>query len=199
MNKTILNSLMTIIMLTALVACNGNSNSPLGKLPDIMADACHQQEQIEQQAKSGDSNVKESFSKALETIRAAQERIHQEGERLKGQEIPSTGGMDAYDYIKIEKVVIDDVDYHNGRNNTCVTLQFVPSQGYNSSSMPKGSSIYYVFLDKDNNKIESGKTYNNAMSIKINLGNMGNSSPEQWRGLKQIKFLTKEQYQSHSY
>ena len=188
---------LTALALFVLSACGGSSN-PLGNLPDIMADASQQFNEINEQAKHGKQPGK-AMIRGFELTNETMEKALKEGKRIKGRTIPSSGGMDTYGFLKIEKVVIDTVTYHNGYNKAYVHLHFVPTPDYDVNSIPNNSMVYYVFLDKDNKKIYSGSLKYNALTTKIDMGPSSNIEPERWRDLKEVKFITEEQYNSHSY
>lgn len=190
--------LLAAITLSVFVACNGSSNSPLGNLPDIMADASQQFNEIKEQAKQGKEPGK-AMKRGFELTNETMEKALKEGERIKGHTIPSSGGQNTYDFVKIDKVLIDTVTYHNGYNKAYVHIHFMPTPDYNSNIVPKGSKIFFVFLDKDNKKIYSGSAAYNSLLTKIDMGPSSNIKPERWRDLKEVKFITEEQYKNHSY
>lgn len=191
MKRFILPLLLAAISLTTLVACGG-SNSPLGKLPDIMADAVQQYEELKEDAKNAKDKSAKSFekmmSKDMKIRNNAAKKVEKEGKRLLGRTIPCVGGDEAYDFIKIKEAVIESVSFD--RFTAVVRIKFIPDEGNVASS--SNEHINYVFLDKDGKKILKGYTSAPYLTGTINLGRLSGVPPERWKDLKEIRFLTKD-------
>ena len=182
---------LTALALLVLAACGGSS-SPLGNLPDIIADACQQQEEFNEEAKNTTDKSAKSFekmmTKAMKIMTRTAEKVEKEGHRLQGRSIPCVGGDEAYDFIKINQAVIDTVTFDMQRLKATVHVRFIPNE--ENGDIPYGSRIYYVFLDKEGKKILKGDARTSSLFATIKLGNLGGVPPERWKDLKEIRFLT---------
>lgn len=184
-----------VVALFVLGACSG-SNGLLGKTPDIIADGIKQQEELNEQAKQADKKDAETFEKmmkkAMDIIFDLNKKLTKEASRIQGKSIPSTGGESCYDFIKIQDVVIDTVKFDATKIRANVVLRFVPSADFDQSSVPYGSKVYFAFMGKDDNVIKLDSLYTSRLTTSINLSKISSVTPEQWKELKEIRFLTKE-------
>ncbi len=182
-----------VVALFVLGACSG-SNGLLGKTPDIIADGIKQQEELNEQAKQADKKDAETFEKmmkkAMDIIFDLNKKLTKEASRIQGKSIPSTGGESCYDFIKIQDVVIDTVKFDATKIRANVVLRFVPSADFDQSSVPYGSKVYFAFMGKDDNVIKLDSLYTSRLTTSINLSKISSVTPEQWKGLKEIRFLT---------
>ena len=189
------NLLFASFALFVLGACSG-SNGLLGKTPDIIADGIKQQEELNEQAKQADKKDAETFEKmmkkAMDIIFDLNKKLTKEASRIQGKSIPSTGGESCYDFIKIQDVVIDTVKFDATKIRANVVLRFVPSADFDQSSVPYGSKVYFAFMGKDDNVIKLDSLYTSRLTTSINLSKISSVTPEQWKDLKEIRFLTKE-------
>lgn len=189
------NLLFASFALFVLCACSG-SNGLLGKTPDIIADGIKQQEELNEQAKQADKKDAETFEKmmkkAMDIIFDLNKKLTKEASRIQGKSIPSTGGESCYDFIKIQDVVIDTVKFDATKIRANVVLRFVPSADFDQSSVPYGSKVYFAFMGKDDNVIKLDSLYTSRLTTSINLSKISSVTPEQWKELKEIRFLTKE-------
>lgn len=187
------NLLFASFALFVLCACSG-SNGLLGKTPDIIADGIKQQEELNEQAKQADKKDAETFEKmmkkAMDIIFDLNKKLTKEASRIQGKSIPSTGGESCYDFIKIQDVVIDTVKFDATKIRANVVLRFVPSADFDQSSVPYGSKVYFAFMGKDDNVIKLDSLYTSRLSTSINLSKISSVTPEQWKELKEIRFLT---------
>jgi len=184
-----------VVALFVLGACSG-SNGLLGKTPDIIADGIKQQEELNEQAKQADKKDAETFEKmmkkAMDIIFDLNKKLTKEASRIQRKSIPSTGGESCYDFIKIQDVVIDTVKFDATKIRANVVLRFVPSADFDQSSVPYGSKVYFAFMGKDDNVIKLDSLYTSRLTTSINLSKISSVTPEQWKDLKEIRFLTKE-------
>ena len=182
-----------VVALFVLGACSG-SNGLLGKTPDIIADGIKQQEELNEQAKQADKKDAETFEKmmkkAMDIIFDLNKKLTKEASRIQGKSIPSTGGESCYDFIKIQDVVIDTVKFDATKIRANVVLRFVPSADFDQSSVPYGSKLYFAFMGKDDNVIKLDSLYTSRLTTSINLSKISSVTPEQWKELKEIRFLT---------
>lgn len=182
-----------VVALFVLGACSG-SNGLLGKTPDIIADGMKQQEELNEQAKQADKKDAETFEKmmkkAMDIIFDLNKKLTKEASRIQGKSIPSTGGESCYDFIKIQDVVIDTVKFDATKIRANVVLRFVPSADFDQSSVPYGSKVYFAFMGKDDNVIKLDSLYTSHLTTSINLSKISSVTPEQWKELKEIRFLT---------
>ncbi|MBR6947618.1 MAG: hypothetical protein IKH53_06655 [Muribaculaceae bacterium] len=182
-----------VVALFVLGACSG-SNGLLGKTPDIIADGIKQQEELNEQAKQADKKDAETFEKmmkkAMDIIFDLNKKLTKEASRIQGKSIPSTGGESCYDFIKIQDVVIDTVKFDATKIRANVVLRFVPSADFDQSSVPYGSKVYFAFMGKDDNVIKLDSLYTSRLTTSINLSKISSVTPEQWKELKEIRFLT---------
>lgn len=189
------NLLFASFALFVLCACSG-SNGLLGKTPDIIADGIKQQEELNEQAKQADKKDAETFEKmmkkAMDIIFDLNKKLTKEASRIQGKSIPSTGGESCYDFIKIQDVVIDTVKFDATKIRANVVLRIVPSADFDQSSVPYGSKVYFAFMGKDDNVIKLDSLYTSRLTTSINLSKISSVTPEQWKDLKEIRFLTKE-------
>lgn len=189
------NLLFASFALFVLCACSG-SNGLLGKTPDIIADGIKQQEELNEQAKQADKKDAETFEKmmkkAMDIIFDLNKKLTKEASRIQGKSIPSTGGESCYDFIKIQDVVIDTVKFDATKIRANVVLRIVPSADFDQSSVPYGSKVYFAFMGKDDNVIKLDSLYTSRLTTSINLSKISSVTPEQWKELKEIRFLTKE-------
>lgn len=187
------NLLFASFALFVLCACSG-SNGLLGKTPDIIADGIKQQEELNEQAKQADKKDAETFEKmmkkAMDIIFDLNKKLTKEASRIQGKSIPSTGGESCYDFIKIQDVVIDTVKFDATKIRANVVLRFVPSADFDQSSVPYGSKVYLAFMGKDDNVIKLDSLYTSRLTTSINLSKISSVTPEQWKELKEIRFLT---------
>lgn len=187
------NLLFASFALFVLCACSG-SNGLLGKTPDIIADGIKQQEELNEQAKQADKKDAETFEKmmkkAMDIIFDLNKKLTKEASRIQGKSIPSTGGESCYDFIKIQDVVIDTVKFDATKIRANVVLRFVPSADFDQSSVPYGSKVYFAFMGKDDNVIKLDSLYTSRLTTSINLSKISSVTPEQWKELKEIRFLT---------
>lgn len=182
-----------VVALFVLGACSG-SNGLLGKTPDIIADGIKQQEELNEQAKQADKKDAETFEKmmkkAMDIIFDLNKKLTKEASRIQGKSIPSTGGESCYDFIKIQDVVIDTVKFDATKIRANVVLRIVPSADFDQSSVPYGSKVYFAFMGKDDNVIKLDSLYTSRLTTSINLSKISSVTPEQWKELKEIRFLT---------
>lgn len=182
-----------VVALFVLGACSG-SNGLLGKTPDIIADGIKQQEELNEQAKQADKKDAETFEKmmkkAMDIIFDLNKKLTKEASRIQGKSIPSTGGESCYDFIKIQDVVIDTVKFDATKIRANVVLRFVPSADFDQSSVPYGIKVYFAFMGKDDNVIKLDSLYTSRLTTSINLSKISSVTPEQWKELKEIRFLT---------
>lgn len=187
------NLLFASFALFVLCACSG-SNGLLGKTPDIIADGIKQQEELNEQAKQADKKDAETFEKmmkkAMDIIFDLNKKLTKEASRIQGKSIPSTGGESCYDFIKIQDVVIDTVKFDATKIRANVVLRFVPSADFDQSSVPYGRKVYFAFMGKDDNVIKLDSLYTSRLTTSINLSKISSVTPEQWKELKEIRFLT---------
>lgn len=187
------NLLFASFALFVLCACSG-SNGLLGKTPDIIADGIKQQEELNEQAKQADKKDAETFEKmmkkAMDIIFDLNKKLTKEASRIQGKSIPSTGGESCYDFIKIQDVVIDTVKFDATKIRANVVLRIVPSADFDQSSVPYGSKVYFAFMGKDDNVIKLDSLYTSRLTTSINLSKISSVTPEQWKELKEIRFLT---------
>lgn len=179
--------------LLVLDACSG-SGGLLGKTPDIIADGIQQQKEFNEQAKQSDKKDAETFEKmmkkAMNIIFEINKKLTKEASRIQGKSIPSTRGESCYDFIKIQDVVIDTVKFDATKIRANVVLRFVPSADFDQSSVPYGSKVYFAFMGKDDNVIKLDSLYTSRLTTSINLSKISSVTPEQWKELKEIRFLT---------
>lgn len=187
------NLLFASFALFVLGACSGY-NGLLGKTPDIIADGIKQQEELNEQAKQADKKDAETFEKmmkkAMDIIFDLNKKLTKEASRIQGKSIPSTGGESCYDFIKIQDVVIDTVKFDATKIRANVVLRFVPSADFDQSSVPYGRKVYFAFMGKDDNVIKLDSLYTSRLTTSINLSKISSVTPEQWKELKEIRFLT---------
>ena len=187
------NLLFASFALFVLGACSG-SNGLLGKTPDIIADGIKQQEELNEQAKQADKKDAETFEKmmkkAMDIIFDLNKKLTKEASRIQGKSIPSTGGESCYDFIKIQDVVIDTVKFDATKIRANIVLKIVPSADFDQSSVPYGSKVYLAFMNKDNDVIKLDSLYASRLTTSINLSKISSVTPEQWKELKEIRFLT---------
>lgn len=194
MKRFILPLLIAAITLTALVACGSSSSSksPLGNLPNIIAEL-EKQYKEHKDAKQTKVNSAKSFEKMMgkemEFRNNAAKKVEKEGARLQGRTIPCVGGDEAFDFIKIKEAVIDKVYFD--RLSAVVQVKFIPDGENNGGIEDK---IYFVFLDKDGNKIQKSFTSASYLTGDVKLGRLNSVPPERWNDLKEIRFLPKEEY-----
>lgn len=186
------------IMLITLAACSGD-NSPLGKLPVIIADACKQQDEINEKAKHDKDRDSKLFVKAMEIQDEIYEKVLKEGERLKGKEIPSSAGKETYDFIKIDKVLIDRVQYDMRWNSVTVDIILVPTDDYNAHLVPEGSKIYYTAIDQGDNILKAYSCSYGYLTGRLIFGRSRPATLEQWMQFKEIKFITQKEYEKIPY
>ena len=194
MRRFIYITALTAFALFGLAACGGSSNSLLGDLPDIIADAEKQYKEFNEEAKNTKDKSAKSFEKLMnkdmEIRNNAAKKVEKEGNRLEGRTIPCVGGDEAYDFIKIKQVVIDEV--HFDRLSAIVQIRFIPDENGNNIAPGSNKNIYFVFLDKDGNKIQKGYTSAAYLTDRIVFGRLGSVPAERWKDLKEIRFLTKD-------
>lgn len=183
------------LMLFVLDACSGSS-APFGNVPDIIADGIQQQEKFNEEAKHSEKKDAETFEKmmkkAMDIIFELNKKLTKESSRIQGKSIPSTGGESCYDFIKIQDVVIDTVKFDATKIRANIVLKIVPTADFDQSSVPYGSKVYFAFMSKDNNVIKQDSLYTSSLTTSINLSKVSSITPEQWKELKEIRFLTKE-------
>lgn len=182
-----------VVALLVFGACSG-SDGLLGKTPDIIADGIQQQEELNEQAKQSDKKDAETFEKmmkkVMDIIFEINKKLTKEASRIQGKSIPSTGGDSCYDFIKIQDVVIDTVKFDAAKIKANVVLRFVPSADFDQSNVPYGSKVYFAFMGKDDNVIKLDSLYTSRLTTSINLSKMSSATPQQWKELKEIRFLT---------
>lgn len=190
--KTIFFSALAFLFLGA---CSG-SGGLLGKTPDIIADGIQQQEEFNEQAKQSDKKDADTFEKmmkkAMDIIFELNKKLTKEASRIQGKSIPLTGGESCYDFIKIQDVVIDTVKFDATNIRANIVLKIVPSADFDQSSVPNGSKVYFAFMNKGNDVIKLDSLYTSRLTTSINLSKVSSITPEQWKELKEIRFLTKE-------
>ncbi len=183
---------LTACVLFLLSACGGSS-APFGNVPDIITDAIQQYEELKKDAKQTKDKSAKSFEKMMKKemslLTNTTKKVKKESIRIQGRSITCVGGDATYDFIKINKVVIDTVRFE--RQTALVHLSFIPDD--NGTTPSRENKIYFVFLDKDGKKIQKGYTDAVYLTEIVPVGKLSSVPPERWNDLKEIRFLTVEE------
>lgn len=183
---------LTACVLSLLSACGGSS-APFGNVPDIVNDAIQQYEEFKKEAKQTKDKSEKSFEKMMKKEMKlwtnTANKVKKESNRIQGRTIPCVGGDAAYDFMKINKVVIDTVRFE--RQTALVHLSFIPDA--KGTTLSRENKIYFVFLDKDGKKIQKGYTDAVYLTEIVPVGKLSSVPPERWNDMKEIRFLTAEE------
>jgi len=203
-----------ILTLLMLVSCGTNADkknggmpaedssdapgtSVLGELPAIYAEGYEKakvlQEQIQTAYKNGGSPDRSLLEDMANLPKEVKAKAQAAGD-ITGNEI-KIEGESPYDFVKIDKAVISRVKFEN--NGTRIYIRFVPAEGYDFKSMPRGTTVYYLCLTEDNNLIFRNAMYlpsDGITAISMSMLPSAKASPALWGGLAKIRFVSKEDF-----
>lgn len=174
---------------------------PFGNIPEIYGDAFERmtelQEQIQLAYKSGGSPSQSTMEEMIETPKKAKAKAEEEIKDVKGNKI----AVESYDYgfVNITGAEITDVGFSSNNALVNFEIQFIPGEGYDFKSLPKGSTVYYLCLTEDNtllfmNAMHFPSTGKTKIGLSANVTTKKKSSPAVWKNFAKIKFVSKDDF-----
>lgn len=174
-----------------------NGTGILGGLPAIYGEGYERakalQEEIQAAYRSGgspDRSLAEEMAKLPKEVKAKA----QEAGDITGNEIKIDGEC-PYDFVKIDRAVVNNVKFVN--NGAMIYIGFVPAAGYDFSTVPVGSTLYYICLTEENSLIYMNALHfpsDGTTSISLSMLPSGKSSPAVWGQFAKIKFVSREDF-----
>lgn len=173
--------------------------SLLGNIPAIYGKAYDEtrriQEEIQNLARTGAGFGPELSRKLIDIPKEAKTEAEKVSTDLIGTKIPVEGGD--YGFVKISHAEVSNVKFYDRSGDARIYIRLVPDAGYDLKSLPKGSTVYYLFLTEDNTLLYKSAMFfpsEGITSISITANPGAKTSPAVWGKFAKIHLVSKEDF-----